>query len=168
MRDFSDYDDYWHQRGEIRIIFGRWRLTADALPETGSVLDVGCGTGEFLTYLKERRPKLTLKGLDGSEESVRMTRQRGFDAEVVNLLSGVIPEKADFLTCFEVLEHIPDAEVALRAMRDACRERIYISVPNVGYIGCRVRLALFGRFPTTTCVRRLSLGGFATPATRGC
>ena len=156
MRDFSDYDDYWHQRGEIRIVFGRWRLTADALPDSGTLIDVGCGTGEFLTYLRDHRHSgLTMKGVDGSAESVRMTQQRGFDATVVNLLSGALPEKAEYLTCFEVLEHIPDAEVALRAMRDACQKRIFISVPNIGYIGCRARLALFGRFPLTTCVMHI-------------
>jgi hypothetical protein len=29
---------------------------------------------------------------------------------------------------------------------------VILSIPNVGYLGSRIRLALFGRFPTTNCV----------------
>lgn len=155
MSEFSNYDDYWRQRGEIRLVYNRWRLTVDRLPDSGSLLDVGCGSGEFLTYLHEHKPNLTLRAVDGSAESVHMTEQQGFKASVVNLSADPLPEGCEYVTCFEVLEHIADAEIALRNLRDACGKRLFVSVPNVGYIGCRVRLGLFGRFPTTSCVMHI-------------
>ena len=36
----------------------------DAVPSEGTLLDVGCGAGLWLTYLAVERPRLTLEGLD--------------------------------------------------------------------------------------------------------
>ena len=36
----------------------------DAVPAEGTLLDVGCGAGLWLTYLADERPRLTLEGLD--------------------------------------------------------------------------------------------------------
>ncbi len=152
LNEFADYDDYWKRRGQIKHIFYRWIITAQNLPDEGTLLDVGCGSAEFLTYLHEHKPKLKLAGNDISEQSVEMTRRAGFDADCVNLVEKDLDGKYDYITCLEVLEHIHDAEVVLRKMRDACRKQLFVSVPNVGFIGCRIRLGLFGRFPTTSCV----------------
>lgn len=155
MRDFDDYDDYWDQRGAIGTVFQRWVKTADELPEEGTVLDFGCGSGEFLTYLRQRRPRLVLYGADYSAKSVEMTQNAGFEAHVVNILERELDGRYDYITCFEVLEHIPDAEVVMQRLRTACAHRMFVSIPNVGFIGCRIRLALFGRFPTTRCVMHI-------------
>lgn len=155
MRDFDDYDDYWEQRGAIGTVFERWVRTVDELPEEGSLLDFGCGSGEFLAYLRSRRPNLKVKGVDYSAKSVEMVRRAGFDADVLDILRDDLEDKFDFITCFEVLEHIPEAEKAMRKLRQACAKRMYVSVPNVGCIGCRLRLGLFGRFPTTRCIMHI-------------
>lgn len=152
LSEFSDYDDYWSERGATNHIYRRWVLAADLLPEQGAVIDVGCGSGEFLAYLRQRRPQLTLTGVDISETSAEMTRAAGFDATAVDLLKESLPDTVDCITCLEVIEHIPDAEIVVEKMRDACRDRLLISIPNVGYIGCRLRLLFFGRFPLTNCV----------------
>lgn len=155
LREFSDYDDYWTERGSTNHVFRRWVLAADLLPQEGTVLDVGSGSGEFLTYLRSRRPNLKLSGVDISERSAEMTRAAGFDARAIDLLKESLPQKFDFITCLEVIEHIPDAEIVVGRLRDACEKRLLISIPNVGYIGCRLRLLVFGRFPLTNCVMHI-------------
>lgn len=153
MQDFADYDSYWQTRGDIGHVLRRWKLVADWLPQTGSLLDVGCGGGEFLKYLRTVRPNIQARGVDVSAEAVSRTRAAGFEAEVLDPARDPLPGGPyDFVTCFEVIEHIPDAEAALRHMNAAFRQKLFISVPNIGHFSCRLRLAVFGRFPLTRVV----------------
>lgn len=156
MQDFSDYDSYWDQRGALKTVHLRWKLAGELIEPASSILDVGCGSGEFLAYLASLdKPGMKLHGIDFSERAVEMTRASGFDAERVDLLTGEIPGTYDYVTCFEVLEHIAEAEVVLQKLKGAFRKQLLISVPNIGYIGCRLRLGVFGRFPNTTCVMHI-------------
>ena len=149
---FSDYDDYWNQRKKLGGVMRRWELAADAIRGPASVLDVGCGSGEFLAYLRERHPDVALKGTDLSAVAVENTKAQGLDALVFDVVTEELKEEYDYITCFEVLEHLAEAETALRHIKNAFRRKLIVSIPNVGYIGCRLRLALFGRFPVTMCV----------------
>jgi hypothetical protein len=81
-----------------------------------------------------------------------MATAAGFQAMVIDLARDEIDGMYDYVTCFEALEHIPDAEIALLRLKRAARQKIIVSVPNVGYISSRLRLAIFGRFPLTNCV----------------
>lgn len=153
LQDFADYDDYWQTRGDLGYVLRRWQLAAEWLPETGTLLDVGCGGGEFLKYLRTVRPGIRAAGVDLSAEAVRRTRELGFEAHVLDPARDPITTGPyDFVTCFEVIEHIADAEAALRHMKAAFRDKLFISVPNIGHFSCRLRLAVFGRFPLTRVV----------------
>jgi 2-polyprenyl-3-methyl-5-hydroxy-6-metoxy-1,4-benzoquinol methylase len=151
MRDFGDYDGYWTQRGrETNEALRRWVLAAAWLPQTGTLLDVGCGGGDFLKYLRTVRPGIRARGADVSAEAVSRTREAGFDADVLDPAQQDLPGGPyDFITCFEVIEHIAEAEAVLRRMKAAFTKQLIISVPNIGHFSCRLRLAVFGRFPLT-------------------
>lgn len=155
LKDFSDYDDYWHERGDLDLVPERWRIAASYIPSGASLLDIGCGSGEFLEYLKFERPDVRGCGADYSEVSVARARKRGFHAFQIDLGSEDIPGEYDCITSLETLEHIPDAEAAIVRLRDASRGRLIVSIPNIGAIDFRIRLALFGRFPVTNCVMHI-------------
>ncbi len=151
MEEFADYDEYWRKRGAPSGIYRRWQIAAAAM-ETGSrVLDVGCGSAGFLAYLKQRRPDLVLAGCDMSPAAVARAREAGFDAFVHDIGLAPLSGTYDYITCFEVLEHIPHAEAAFRNLTAAFRKKLFVSVPNIGCLRCRTRLALFGKFPLTVC-----------------
>lgn len=152
MQDFPDYDAYWEKRVTVGFTMERWKVAAQLIPEGATVLDVGSGSCEFLEHLRSVRPGVHATGCDFSETAVTMARDLGFDAFQLDLASSDIPETYDYLTCFEVLEHIPNAEDALLRLKAACRRRVIVSVPNIGYIDNRLRLALYGRFPITNCI----------------
>ncbi|MGY1769926.1 methyltransferase domain-containing protein [Blastococcus sp. SYSU D00813] len=152
MQDFSDYDAYWRERGELGVVHERWRVAAELIPDGATVLDVGCGSGEFLAYLKRERPGVEAVGADFSDASVDMVRKRGLEAFRLDLSHEDVPGTFDYITCFETLEHIPDAETAVLKLTAAARRQVIVSVPNVGYLDSRIRLALFGRFPNTNLV----------------
>ena len=151
MAEFANYDEYWARRGDPGVIFRRWKIAVDAMEDGRSLLDVGCGSGGFLAYLKQRRPGMRLAVCDLSPTAVDKARRAGFEAFVHDLGQGPPPGTHDYITCFEVLEHIPDAEAAFRNLRQACTDTLFVSVPNIGCLRCRIRLALFGKFPLTVC-----------------
>jgi methionine biosynthesis protein MetW len=151
MKSFSDYDDYWEKRGPLETVHRRWQLAAELVEDGSTLLDVGCGTGEFFQYLRSVRPNVRCKGVDFSDRSLEMLRAAGFDAEKVDIAAAPVAGQYDYVTCFEVIEHIADAESALRHLDGAFRKSLIVSIPNIGYWLCRVRLALLGRFPLTNC-----------------
>jgi len=151
MKSFSDYDDYWEKRGMLEQVFRRWEITAELIEDGASLLDVGCGTGEFFDYLRKVKPRVRCKGLDFSDRAVEMLRARGFEVEKGDIAVDPIVGQYDYVTCFEVLEHIPDAEAALRHLQPAFRKHLIISVPNVGCWLCVFRLVFVRRFPLTNC-----------------
>lgn len=151
-QEFGNYDDYWQQRKSVAYTARRWQLAADEIESGSSVLDIGCGSGEFLEYLVSRKGNLQVEGTDYSSEAVRMAAEKGFSTKPYDVTSGTLDSMYDYVTLFEVIEHVPDAELALKNIKNAFRNQLIISIPNVGYIGSRLRLAVFGRYPITMCV----------------
>jgi ubiquinone/menaquinone biosynthesis C-methylase UbiE len=61
------------------------RYLKHLLPEIAGrdVLDAGCGSGRWLSYIAERHPQ-SLKGVDTSEEMLAVAGSKGTPAELVN------------------------------------------------------------------------------------
>ncbi len=158
MNDFPDYDRYWDRRDE-KVVIPRWQMAAEQIPDGASVLDVGCGPGGFLTYLREVRPNCRARGTDISPGAVALAVEKGHDAFAADLAVDDIPGTYDVITCFETIEHIADAEVVLEKIRDACKGTVIMSLPNFGFIDHRIRLGIFGRFPAHPALDRHGLQG---------
>ena len=70
------------------------------------VLDVGCGDGSFMAKFPLRSHVL---GIDIDREKVRMCKEKGLDAMVMNALSPTILNKFNAIHCSHVIEHLyPD------------------------------------------------------------
>ncbi len=84
-----------------------------------SILDIGCGTGETLTFLKKSFPKAKLFGVDASNQAVKYTKARGHHAKMANALHLPFPAKSfDAVLLLDVIEHIKnDAAVIKEAKR---------------------------------------------------
>jgi len=100
-----------------------------------SVLDIGCGRGEFLEAMRDAG--VPARGIDLSEESVAMCRAKGLNAEVADLfvyLSGLPEASLDGIFCSQVVEHL--APERLPEMIKLCAARlsrggvIAIETPN--------------------------------------
>lgn len=92
-----------------------------------SVLDVGCGDGQFLRWLPDGYQKV---GLDFSREALSRVGAPKVQGTVEAL---PFPDASfDLVTCFEVIEHLsPQAfEPALRELERVSRRYIMVSVPN--------------------------------------
>jgi methionine biosynthesis protein MetW len=151
LKDFGTYDEYWASRvaGAEPPERPRWKLAVAKIPDGASVLDVGCGPGAFLAYLTARRPNVTATGTDVSDAAVQIARAQGLNAFTSDPANEPIGGEYDYVTCFEMIEHVHEAERVLVSMRDVMRKQLIMSLPNIGYLEHRIRLGLFGRFPNT-------------------
>jgi len=60
LEEFADYDEYWDKRkqeSEQDRSIPRYELVTEKIPDGASVLDIGCGNGAFLSYLKKTSPQ---------------------------------------------------------------------------------------------------------------
>ena len=103
--------------------------------ECRSVLDIGCGRGEFLEMM--RAAGVPAKGIDLGEESVATCRHKGLEADAADLFEylGSTPEAAlDGIFCSQVVEHLAPERlpemIRLCATRLARNGVIAIETPN--------------------------------------
>jgi len=107
------------------------------------VLDIGCGTGDWLKACAEAGA--TVDGIDISESAVEVCRQRLPGGEFHCAPAEVLPfpdAHYDLVTCLGSLEHFLDQHGALREMVRVARPdaRVLILVPNAGFPTYRLGL----------------------------
>ena len=100
-----------------------------------NVLDIGCGRGEFLEMM--RAANICAHGIDLSEESVAICRDKGLSAETADLFEYLanLPEGAqDGIFCAQVIEHLPPEKlpemIHLAVSRLSRNGVIAIETPN--------------------------------------
>lgn len=114
---------------EAREDVRRMRALAASLaspPPGGSALDVGCGAGGAALELgKAVGPLGTVLGLDTSFEMLAVARRRAAPPvrfEQGDLMALPLPDdELDLVRCERVLQHVPDADAAVREMVRVCR-----------------------------------------------
>lgn len=119
---------------------------ADALVELlrgHSVLDVGCGMGEYVHVL--RRAGIEAAGVDGNPDTPYLTRWQCCVADLVEPWPASWPYWETVL-CLEVLEHIPHTleEIAVHNVCDYCGKRLILSwavrgQDGTGHVNCRTK-----------------------------
>ncbi|MEG4939160.1 methyltransferase domain-containing protein [Microcoleus sp. F4-D5] len=93
------------------------------------ILDAGCGSGYKSLILAEANPGAKIVGIDLSEESVKLARQRlqyhGFENIEFHALSieelPSLNQQFDYINNDEVLYLLPDAVVGLQAMKSVLK-----------------------------------------------
>jgi SAM-dependent methyltransferase len=109
---------------------------SDALvPRSGEILDIGCGTGNFLAAAREAGYGVTGIELDRNAAQFakeRLTLQRVFPLTISEFVKQHPAQRFDIITFFEVLEHQAAPVEFLRKIRACVRPggAIALSVPN--------------------------------------
>jgi 2-polyprenyl-3-methyl-5-hydroxy-6-metoxy-1,4-benzoquinol methylase len=96
---------------------------------TGSTLDYGCGTGQFLHHLKNNDWVVT--GVEPSE-SARQKAASLLQTSVSESIDQVKGNEFDVITLWHVLEHIHDLNEKLSSIKSLLKQDgiIFIAVPN--------------------------------------
>lgn len=104
------------------------------------LLDVGCGTGWFLRAAKERG--YVVSGFEFSAALARFTAAsvgcRVYDSDL-----GAITARFDFITLFDVIEHVPQPLQTLREVRSTLKPGgvVLVFCPNFDSIAIRAARA---------------------------
>lgn len=131
--DYSDEEIRINVNKELNAV--RIELMKKYVSPDSSILDIGCGNGDFLVELKESGYK-NLKGIDPGKDSVEVVKKRGINAQVGNIFGGgeSESEKYDVVCCTEVLEHIYDLKGCLEKLKGRLKGRgsqIFVDVPGM-------------------------------------
>ena len=140
-----------------------------AVPQ-GRLLDIGCGSGEWLLTMRERG--WSVEGCDFDKFAVEAARQRGLKVKCGSLEDQNYPDNSfDAVTLSHVIEHVPDPVRVLGECARILRPggKLVLLTPNASSLGHRV----FGEawrglepprhlhlFSIKSMHRMLSLAGF--------
>ena len=131
---------YRHERYDVKLL-----LPARAR----RILDVGCGEGTTLAWLKGHYPTAVTVGLEGNP-SLRSRLAINTDVAHIVDLNEDIPDvgEPDLILCLDVLEHLiaPERVLALLVGILAPGGTIIVSLPNVAHLSVSLPLVLHGEF----------------------
>lgn len=130
-----------HPRGDNPIVHrSRLRLLRRLVPG-GHLLDVGCGEGHFL---RRARAFYEVTGCDLSLDGVAAARRNAGVTTVFRASAEAIPvvdQAFEIVTCFDVIEHMPDPGGFFREAARVLRPGglLFITTPNPGSLGAKLK-----------------------------
>ena len=95
---------------------------------TGSLLDIGAGTGDFLKQAKKKSWKIA--GVEPNESARELAQEKEIDLK--ERISDFEGEKFDVITLWHVLEHLPDLEETISTIEKLVKPGgiLIVAVPN--------------------------------------
>ena len=99
--------------------------------ESGTLLDIGCGSGRFLNYVKEKGWKVT--GLEPDAEARAFCKsEHNIDVYPAENLPVLQENSADAITMWHVLEHVHNLNEDVQSIKKILKPNgtLFVAVPN--------------------------------------
>ena len=126
--------------------------------ETGKLLDVGCGIGNYLLYVEKYYEAY---GTDISLFAIQYAKKNLEKAILIISSANDLPfhdNSFDIATCFDVLEHMKDPQGVLKEIHRVLKQAglLMVRVPNTASIGKNLKKANWYGFRDKTHISLLS------------
>lgn len=95
-----------------------------------SLLDFGCGTGDFLKYAQNKG--LNVYGIEPNQDALKLAQKKVGDEKVSSSKLKDLDMTFDYITLWHVLEHIPNLYEFITELKTKLKPdgKILIAVPN--------------------------------------
>ena len=106
----------------------KYLLLKKHLIPKSQLLDIGCGTGSFLAFMKKKGFKVT--GIESNLKARTICLKRNLDVRLND--AGLPHESFDTICLWHVLEHLPKPEICIEAYKDLLKPEglLVVAVPN--------------------------------------
>ena len=134
-------------------VLGRrdYRIIGEIVDDGARVLDLGCGEGDLLAWLEQRK-HVEARGVEISTEKVRKCVAQGLSVYQSDIDVGLAdyPDHCfDFVILSQTLQEARKPQIVLREMVRV-GHRAIVAFPNFGHWSVRLSLAWRGRAPKTS------------------
>lgn len=126
------------------------RLIVEIVPEGASVLDLGCGSGELLAALVEKKA-VRGQGIEIDDEAIFACVASGlnvFHDDIDRGLSEYGDASFDFVILNQTFQQVKKPDVVLKEALRVGRA-VIVGFPNFASLSTRIQLGLQGRTPVT-------------------
>ena len=143
-----------------------FQVIAELIENDKKVLDVGCGDGILMDFLKKNK-NTNIRGLEISKSKVQECIAKGLTVIEGNAEKDLkqFPDKSfDYVVLSQTLQAFLDPEVVIEELLRVGKKAI-VTIPNFGYWKVRLHLLLKGTMPIT---KRLPDEWYNTPNVHMC
>ncbi|RFN60450.1 class I SAM-dependent methyltransferase [Marixanthomonas ophiurae] len=119
---------FLYQKVKQRALKKKVHLITQLNKGTGSVLDIGAGTGEFLKVASEKGWEIY--GAEPNEKARLISEKKGID--LIEIFNDYSNQKFDVITLWHVLEHLPNLHESIKEIENLLKPggTLLIAVPN--------------------------------------
>ena len=143
-----------------------FQVIAELIENDKKVLDVGCGDGILMDFLKKNK-NTNIRGLEISKSKVQECIAKGLTVIEGNAEKDLkqFPDKSfDYVILSQTLQAFLDPELVIKELLRVGKKAI-VTIPNFGYWKVRLHLLLKGTMPIT---KRLPDEWYNTPNVHMC
>ena len=104
-------------------------ITSPFLFKGASILDIGSGTGDFLSFMNSKGYEVT--GVENNPKAILISQKN--DIKIHEDISKLSDNSFDLITLWHVLEHLPDPEETFKSTFNLLNKsgHLIVAVPNI-------------------------------------
>jgi methionine biosynthesis protein MetW len=127
-----------------------FKIIADNIENNTRVLDVGCGDGVLIEYLKQEK-NIDVRGLEISKDKVQICISKGLTVIEGNAeidLKQFPNNSFDYVVLSQTLQAFLNPEIVIKELLRVGKRAI-VTIPNFGFWKVRLHLLFKGTMPVT-------------------